>query len=165
VLKIMVWILAWARVIFCSPNHPTSVHLVPGTDPRGKAASAKKVTTHLPLMPRLRMSGAVRLNGVHRENVMHIVHSLSCQDSAVVMAAEVLKVLLLNGCNIFFISLCCTYVSIQSWSETVMLIIRCVNCLNCVVNMWVVCWLTTISFIAKIIVSLWWHHPRCVIKC
>ena len=65
-------------------------------------------------------------------------HSLSSQDCVVMMAAEVLKVLLLNGCNFFFISFCCTYVSIQSLSETVLLIIRC-NPLNCVVNIWVVC--------------------------
>jgi hypothetical protein len=97
------------------------VQLLPGTVSRGKAASAMKVTTHLPLIPRLRMSGAVCLHGVHRDSVVCILHSLYCQDSVVVMAAEVLKVLLLNGCNFVFFSFCCTYVSIQSWPETVLL--------------------------------------------
>jgi len=92
-----------------------SMQLVPETVSRGKAATAMKVTTHLPLMPRLRMSGAVGLHGMHRDNVMCSFHSLSCQDYVVVMAAEVLKVVLSNGCNFFFISFCCTCVSIQSW--------------------------------------------------
>jgi len=84
------------------------------------------------------MSGAVGFHGVQRDNVMYSFLSLSCQDCVVVMGAEVLKVLLLNGCNFFFISFCCTYVSIQSWPERVLLIIRC-NPLNCVVNIWAVC--------------------------
>lgn len=131
------------------------MQLVPETVSRGKAASAMKVITHLPLMPRLRMSRAVGLHGMHRDNVMCSFHSLSCQDYEVVMAAEVLKVLLLNGYNFFFISICCTYVSIQLWSETLLLNIRCINCLNCVVIIWVVCWFATISYNAKIIVSGW----------
>jgi len=53
-----------------------------------------KVTTHLPLMPRLRMSGAVGLHGVHRDTVMCSFLSLSCQDYVVVMDAEVLKVVI-----------------------------------------------------------------------
>jgi hypothetical protein len=101
------------------------------------------------------MSGAVGLHGMHKDNVMCSFHSLFCQDCMVVMAAEVLKVLLLNGCSFFFISFYCTYVSIHLWSETVLLIIRCVNCLSCVVNMWVVCWFATISYNAKIIVDGW----------
>ena len=104
-----------------------SVQLVPETVSRGTAASAMKVTTHLPLMPRLRMSGTVGLHGMHRDNVMYSFYFLSHEDYVVVMAAEVLKVLLLNGCNFFFISFCCTHVSVQLWSETLLLIIRCVK--------------------------------------
>jgi len=71
-----------------------SVKLVPETVSRGKAARAMKVTTHLLLMPRLRMSGAVGLRSVHRDNFTCSFHSLSCQDYVVVMAAEVLKVVI-----------------------------------------------------------------------
>ena len=71
-----------------------SVQLVPETVSSGKAAGAMKVTTHLPLMPRLRMSRAAGLYGMHRDNVMCRFHSLSCQDYVVVMAAEVPKVVI-----------------------------------------------------------------------
>ena len=120
-LKILVWFLAGARAIFCSPKYPTSVQLVPGAVSRGTAAIKMKLTTHLPLMSRLRMSGATGLHGMHRDSVMCILHSLSCQDNVV----AVFRVLLLKGYNFFFIYFYRTYVAIKSWSETVLLIVRC----------------------------------------
>ena len=119
-LKILVWFLAGAKDIFCSPKYPPSLQLVPGAVSRGTAASAMKLTTHLPLMSRLRMNGVMGLHGMHRDSVMCILHSLFCQGNVV----AVFRVLLLKSCNFFFISFCYTYVAIQSWSETVLLIIR-----------------------------------------
>jgi hypothetical protein len=65
----------------------------------GKTAHATKPTIFLHLMPRLRMSAAVGLHGVHRHNVSCISHSLSRQDKMVAVTSEVLKLLLLKGRN------------------------------------------------------------------
>jgi len=128
-----------------------SVQLVPQAVSRGTAASEMKLTIHLPIRSRLRMSGALGLYGMHRDSVMCILHSLSCQDNVVAG----FRVLLLKGCNFFFIYFCCTYVAIQPWFETVLLIVRCFNSLNCVVNTWVVCRCAIISCNAQIIVNGW----------